>query len=215
MTLDIRPSRLFVSILPSGEREFACDVHLAGSDPPPASLRRHMHDQARAAIVSGLAMPGEREQASGLGRVVALLRAAFGEGIAADTFIGFGQPVLAPGDGRVVSAPDGQQIGVYPDVQPFLDDLRRAQGNCVIIEHDAGVFSCLAHLRQGSVRVAAGDAVRAGQPVMGNSGFSSGPHLHLHFVDGPDPLGAHALPVQLHMEGQQYAPLTGEILASA
>jgi murein DD-endopeptidase MepM/ murein hydrolase activator NlpD len=99
-------------------------------------------------------------------------------------------------------------------VQPFLADLRRAQGNSVIIEHPDGIFSCLAHLCQHSLRVRVGERVQQGQVIgeLGNSGFSSGPHLHLHFMDGPDMLGASGLPVQLAVAGRQYAPLTGEIL---
>jgi len=40
----------------------------------------------------------------------------------------------------------------------------------------------LAHFRQGSVRVAAGDMVQAGDRLgaAGNSGQSTEPHLHIH-----------------------------------
>jgi murein DD-endopeptidase MepM/ murein hydrolase activator NlpD len=42
-----------------------------------------------------------------------------------------------------------------------------------------------------------GDHVRSGQRIarLGNSGYSSGPHLHFHVMDAPVPLGAdHNLP---------------------
>jgi len=44
----------------------------------------------------------------------------------------------------------------------------------------------LAHLRQGSVEVAAGEDVAVGSRLgrVGNSGNSSEPHLHIHAVRG-------------------------------
>ena len=53
-------------------------------------------------------------------------------------------------------------------------------GNYVVIDHGNGEFSHLGHLKPGSVKVAAGDKVRAGQPIaqVGTSGSSLFPHLH-------------------------------------
>ncbi|MGH8237369.1 MAG: peptidoglycan DD-metalloendopeptidase family protein, partial [Steroidobacteraceae bacterium] len=47
-------------------------------------------------------------------------------------------------------------------------------GNYVVIDHGNGEFSHLGHLKPGSVQVAAGDKVRAGQPIaqVGTSGSS-------------------------------------------
>lgn len=42
--------------------------------------------------------------------------------------------------------------------------------------------------------------------------FSSGPHLHLHFMDGPDMLTAAALPIALQAEGSTFAPQAGQII---
>jgi murein DD-endopeptidase MepM/ murein hydrolase activator NlpD len=46
----------------------------------------------------------------------------------------------------------------------------------------------MAHLQKGSVRVVAGDTVQVGQPIAkaGNSGNTSGPHLHMQVQSGPD-----------------------------
>jgi murein DD-endopeptidase MepM/ murein hydrolase activator NlpD len=57
-------------------------------------------------------------------------------------------------------------------------------------------FLILAHLRQGSIAVAAGDTVKAGDILgqMGNSGNSSEPHLHLHAQRG--------LPEQARLAGE-------------
>ena len=54
------------------------------------------------------------------------------------------------------------------------------QANIVRILHDDGTFSVYAHLNWNSIRVKPGDRVRAGEYIAdsGNTGFSSGPHLH-------------------------------------
>jgi hypothetical protein len=146
-----------------------------------------------------------------------LLNEPFSEATRPADFYGFGQPVYAPARGHVVAATDGQpdqpNVGALPDPAPFKDDLRRALGNGVIIEHGDGVYCCMAHLKQGSLRVAAGDQVQAGDVIgaLGNSGFSSGPHLHIHFMDGPDFLTAAPLPVEFDIEGERFAPQSGAI----
>lgn len=94
-----------------------------------------------------------------------------------------GEPILAPCDGTVVTAVDG-----FEDRPPTLKadnhpDARgeRAAGNHVVIETPRG-FIFLCHLQHGSVAVAVGEAVTAGTPIgrCGNSGRTTGAHLHLH-----------------------------------
>ncbi len=150
-----------------------------------------------------------------------LLKGKETENLRADDFVAFGQAVLAPAEGRVVKAVDSQpdltHVGQLPqDMNYYLEDLTRANGNYVIINHGDGVWSLLAHLRNGSVNVQAGQEIEGGQVIgeMGNSGFSSGPHLHIHFMDGPDLLSASPLPIEFDIEGETYAPQSGEIISS-
>jgi murein DD-endopeptidase MepM/ murein hydrolase activator NlpD len=65
-----------------------------------------------------------------------------------------------------------------------------------VIDHGNGEFSMIAHLQKGSVRVKPGDTVRQGQVVglMGNSGDTSGPHVHYQLQSGPDWERSDALP---------------------
>ena len=58
------------------------------------------------------------------------------------------------------------------------------------------VFAWYAHLRQGSLRVKVGDAVKAGAPIakLGNTGPSEGPHLHFGLLDKPDSIAGRSLP---------------------
>ena len=92
---------------------------------------------------------------------------------------GFGSPVLAPADGRIVGAADG-----YADNRPGTNSDR---ANHVVIDIGAGRYVLMAHLMQGSLTVEIGDRVRRGQPLaaVGNNGHSSEPHLHLQVQDSP------------------------------
>jgi hypothetical protein len=101
-----------------------------------------------------------------------------------ESYHSFGQEILAPAAGVVVSVenniPDNVPVGKVNKVQP--------RGNCVIIDHGNSEFSCLAHLKQHSVRVKAGDEVKPGDVIglCGNSGNSNPAHLHFQVSNSPD-----------------------------
>jgi murein DD-endopeptidase MepM/ murein hydrolase activator NlpD len=56
--------------------------------------------------------------------------------------------------------------------------------NLVRILHDDGTFAVYAHLNWNTIRVKPGDQVARGQYIAdsGNTGFSSGPHLHFAVI---------------------------------
>jgi len=69
--------------------------------------------------------------------------------------------------------------------QICTDDRGGGYGNYIVIDHDNGKSTLYAHL--SSVSVSKGQKVSAGQKVgnVGNTGFSTGPHLHFEYrVDG-------------------------------
>jgi murein DD-endopeptidase MepM/ murein hydrolase activator NlpD len=94
-------------------------------------------------------------------------------------YTGFGKPVLAPADGRVVEVTDS-----YPGNPPGTNS---DHANNLVVDIGAGRCVVLAHLQQGSVTVGVGDVVRGAQPIaaVGNNGHSSAPHLHFHVQDTP------------------------------
>jgi murein DD-endopeptidase MepM/ murein hydrolase activator NlpD len=126
-------------------------------------------------------------------------------------FPAFGQPVLAPGDGVVVRVHDRERDHrsrsswaslLYLVAEASLRELAgpgRVLGNHVVLDLGDGVHAVLAHLRRGSLRVAKGQRVRAGEPVAecGNSGNSTEPHLHFQLMDHPSVLFAAGLPFRL------------------
>ncbi|MFF8747533.1 M23 family metallopeptidase [Streptomyces californicus] len=124
-------------------------------------------------------------------------------------FPAFGAPLLAVADATVVLASDGQRDHLSRNSLPALAYLMLAEapvrsivgahriiGNHVILDLGGGTYAVYAHLRRGSLRVRAGDRVRAGQGIgrVGNSGNTTEPHLHFHLMDGPDPDAARGVP---------------------
>lgn len=113
-----------------------------------------------------------------------------------EAYYGYGQPLLAPAAGEVIRVVDG-----VPDNEPGVRG--RAGGNGLVIDHGFGEFSSLWHARPGSVRVTVGDRVEAGQVVaeVGNSGRSSGAHIHLHLTRGDGELALPAPFVDVWVDG--------------
>jgi murein DD-endopeptidase MepM/ murein hydrolase activator NlpD len=107
------------------------------------------------------------------------------------------EPVLAVRDAKVVRAVDG-----LPELlqgQTFSGDPAQLDGNHVILKLGPGTFAGYAHLAPGSVRVRRGDRVRSGEVLglLGNSGNSSGAHLHFQLMTRPSVLDADGLPFAL------------------
>lgn len=85
-----------------------------------------------------------------------------------------GTAVLAARDGVVMQV-ERDFYGNGLDLERFGD-----RANSVRVLHDDGSMAVYAHLKWESVVVSAGQRVRSGQQLglSGNTGFSSGPHLH-------------------------------------
>jgi murein DD-endopeptidase MepM/ murein hydrolase activator NlpD len=123
----------------------------------------------------------------------------------------FGRPVLAPADGVVVRAHDRERDHrsrsswpslLYLMAEGSLRELTgpsRVLGNHMVLNLGGDVYAVLAHLRRGSLRIAKGQLVRAGEQVAecGNSGSSTEPHLHFQLMDHRSVLFAAGLPFRL------------------
>ncbi len=95
---------------------------------------------------------------------------SFHEGI--DLRAGIGTPIYAAAKGRVTYT--GSRISGY--------------GRMVVLKHKGGYFTIYAH--QSSIAVRVGQKVKKGQLLgkSGNSGRTSGPHLHFEVRKGTLPL---------------------------
>ncbi|SFA90282.1 peptidoglycan DD-metalloendopeptidase family protein [Azotobacter beijerinckii] len=88
---------------------------------------------------------------------------------AVDISMPVGTPIVAARAGVVVQT-ENDQRGRSPN----------PGGNQVRILHDDGTMGVYLHLQEGSVRVSEGQRVQVGMPIAnsGNTGRSTGPHLH-------------------------------------
>ncbi len=114
-----------------------------------------------------------------------------GEHMAVDWGMVTGTPILAARGGIVTAIKeDSNTNGAIED------------GNYIEIEHADGTFANYAHLELNGALVEVGQIVSEGQLIgsSGNTGYSTGPHLHLHiaylYYNGGNPAFAQ-VPVRL------------------
>jgi murein DD-endopeptidase MepM/ murein hydrolase activator NlpD len=88
--------------------------------------------------------------------------------------------------------------------------------NVVFILHDDGTFAMYAHLNWNSIRVNPGARVKAGEYIAdsGNTGFSTGPHLHF-VVQRNVGSKIESLPIVFNGPGSSsVVPATGAVLTA-
>ncbi len=93
---------------------------------------------------------------------------------AVDFVMPIGTDIYAAREGKVVEvASTNFRAGPDPEEEG-------ASANLVRILHDDGTFAVYAHLNWNTIRVQPGDEVQRGEYIAdsGNTGFSTGPHLH-------------------------------------
>lgn len=143
-----------------------------------------------------------------------------GDPALAESYFGFGEPVLAVADGIVTEVLDGERqdrtartrqpnesteaaqarMSKYNIAEYQRDFRRAAAGNLVILRHEAGgtvEYSSYGHLKAG-VAVKVGDRVRVGQIIghVGDTGDSATVHLHFQLNSASDPFHSTSLPVR-------------------
>lgn len=99
-----------------------------------------------------------------------------------ENFLIYGDSVFSPCSGIITKV-----VYHVPDHPPFILDNDNSAGNYVIIREDS-LKICLSHLKQYSIEVEYGQKVEKGDFIglVGNSGRSLIPHLHIHAVWGGD-----------------------------
>jgi hypothetical protein len=125
-----------------------------------------------------------------------------GDGSRLTDWPAFGVPVHAAARGVVVRV-----VNDRPEVPPFTTtdenpSVRRPQdyaGNGVVERIAPGKYAVYVHLQTRSVRVKVGQRLRTGQVIglLGNTGNTTGPHLHFGVQDGPDILTSNSLPFEI------------------
>jgi hypothetical protein len=107
---------------------------------------------------------------------------------------GWGEPVLAVADGEITKVVDE-----FPDNPPRVVPpvtLDNIAGNYVTLQIAGNRFATFAHLQRGSIKVRAGDHVHRGDmlALLGNSGNTTGAHLHFQVTDRNSALQSQGVP---------------------
>jgi hypothetical protein len=110
---------------------------------------------------------------------------------------GWGEPVLAVADGEITEVVDE-----FPDNTPRVlppVTLDNIAGNHIILQIAQNRFVTYAHLQKGSIKVRARDQVHRGDVLafLGNSGNTTGAHLHLQVTDRNSVLQSQGVPFTL------------------
>lgn len=105
-----------------------------------------------------------------------------------------GTPVVAARGGMVIKVEQNNNSGCPREEC-------KSQNNTIVIYHDDGTMAEYAHLRYRGAKVNIGDRVRKGDVIgsSGNTGWSSGPHLHF-VVYRTTPEGRRSLPTLFQTE---------------
>ncbi len=131
-----------------------------------------------------------------------------------EDFFSWGETVLAPAAGVVVTVVDG-----LPDNPLGSKDPQRPAGNHIVIQTKQDRFVFLGHLQNGTVSVKPGDRVQRAQSLgkCGNSGNSDFPHIHLHVQDtatlnsgtGQNPIFG---PINVELTGKAFRSVTWPLI---
>ena len=132
-------------------------------------------------------------------------------------FYTFGAKILSPGKGVIVKVVDTVQDNVLGKINEKIPP-----GNHIVIDHENGEFSFLAHFKRGTIKVKEGDRVEPGDflGLAGNSGRSEVPHLHYHLQTGRDYNEGEGLPIQFesYMENgkkvENSSPVRGYLISN-
>jgi len=115
-----------------------------------------------------------------------------------ENWLSYDHKVLAVADGVISKIGEGFKN----QTPPFLpENMARNEitGNYILLEIEQNgqkYYAFYAHLKPDSILVKQGDRVTTGQVLArtGNTGHSSGPHLHFHICNANDALKAEGLP---------------------
>ena len=121
----------------------------------------------------------------------------------------FALDIVMPVGTVIVAAKAGVVMDIEEDFNQGGADMKKFvdKANHVRILHDDGTMTVYAHLDLASVNVRAGAKVSAGQRIArsGNTGFSSGPHLHFSLQQN---IGMELVSLPFQFEGKDGSTFT-------
>lgn len=114
-----------------------------------------------------------------------------------------GSPIHAAREGVVAGIKDDSSVG-------GSDKKYEWDANYILIQHSDGTLGHYVHLQKNGVKVNVGDKVQAGQFIglSGNTGHSTGPHLHFAVFKAQTGKQRETIPVKFRI-----APLLADVLS--
>lgn len=99
---------------------------------------------------------------------------------------GYGEPVLAVTGGIITELTDGVPDNRPPEVTTPMT-AQTVAGNYIVLKIGANRYAVYGHLKTGSIRFKKNQTVKRGDVLaeVGNSGNSTGAHLHFQIVNAP------------------------------
>jgi murein DD-endopeptidase MepM/ murein hydrolase activator NlpD len=130
-----------------------------------------------------------------------------------ESYFCYSQPIYSVADGKVVDMADG-----LPENEPHSGKYAiaigadNAAGNHVVVEIAPQRYVLYAHMRPGTVRVRIGENVHTGEMLglVGNTGSSTEPHLHMHIDDQPSFLAGNGVPYEF-TQGNESGPVEANV----
>ncbi|MDB4534797.1 M23 family metallopeptidase [Vicingaceae bacterium] len=110
----------------------------------------------------------------------------------------------------VCAARDGIVLSVKEDSDRHGKTIKYIDyGNYVTIYHKDGSMADYFHIKKNGSKVKVGDKVVAGQVIAlsGNTGWSSGPHLHFQVYGFDEDMELKSIPTKFKVEGGKTATL--------
>ncbi len=130
-----------------------------------------------------------------------------------DSYFCYGKPIYNVAAGKVVDMSDGMPENVpHSGKYAIPIDFNNAAGNHVVVQIAPDRYVLYAHMQPGTVRVKVGDRVRTGEIIglVGNTGSSTEPHLHMHIDDQPSFLAGNGVPYEF-TEGEASGPVEANV----
>lgn len=121
-----------------------------------------------------------------------------GDSTKLENYFAYGLPVLSLCRGKIVYTVDS-----FPDMPIGVlggGGIKNPEGNQIIIEVAPKEYLILCHLKPNSIKVKVDDSVEQGQrlALLGNSGNTSEPHIHIHLQNGMDDFISEGIPLYFH-----------------
>ncbi|MBE0648860.1 MAG: M23 family metallopeptidase [Bacteroidales bacterium] len=116
-----------------------------------------------------------------------------------ESYFNYRDTLYAVGDGTIISLVDGLPENDGDSATVVFNTFLEQAGNYLSLDIGGGFVASYMHIVPNSFFVSLGDVVKEGDPLalLGNSGHSTGPHLHFQVCQGPDIIRSEGVPFVL------------------